>query len=154
MKDKAIKTTLAVVRSAIVVAGILLSILIAGRSVANESVAEASERYGALLDQLLYINYGVVIACAAGAIIFGVGLFVLNLKQRMSTVIGLAAFAVMAVISYSLASDEVLKAFEAGGLVVTAAESKLSETGLILSYILGGVSIAAIVAAELTRAFK
>ena len=154
MKDKAIKTTLAVVRSAIVVAGILLSILIAGRSVANESVAEASERYGALLDQLLYINYGVVIACAAGAIIFGVGLFVLNLKQRMSTVIGLGAFAVMAVISYSLASDEVLKAFEAGGLVVTAAESKLSETGLILSYILGGVSIAAIVAAELTRAFK
>jgi hypothetical protein len=154
MKDKAIKTTLAVVRSAIVVAGILLSILIAGRSVANESVAQASERYGALLDQLLYINYGVVIACAAGAIIFGVGLFVLNLKQRMSTVIGLAAFAVMAVISYSLASDEVLKAFEAGGLVVTAAESKLSETGLILSYILGGVSIAAIVAAELTRAFK
>jgi hypothetical protein len=154
MKDKAIKTTLAVVRSAIVVAGILLSILIAGRSVANESVAEASERYGALLDQLLYINYGVVIACAAGAIIFGVGLFVLNLKQRMSTVIGLVAFAVMAVISYSLASDEVLKAFEAGGLVVTAAESKLSETGLILSYILGGVSIAAIVAAELTRAFK
>jgi len=154
MKDKAIKTTLAVVRSAIVVAGILLSVLIAGRSVANESVAEASERYGALLDQLLYINYGVVIACAAGAILFGLGLFVLNLKQRMSTVIGLAAFAVIGVISYSMASDEVLKAYEAGGLVVTAAESKLSDMGLILSYILGAVSIVAIVAAELTRAFK
>jgi hypothetical protein len=154
MKDKAIKTTLAVVRSAIVVAGIVLSVLIAGRSVANESVAEASERYGALLDQLLYINYGVVIACAAGAILFGLGLFVLNLKQRMSTVIGLAAFAVIGVISYSMASDEVLKAYEAGGLVVTAAESKLSDMGLILSYILGAVSIVAIVAAELTRAFK
>jgi hypothetical protein len=154
MKDKAIKTTLAVVRSAIVVAGILLSVLIAGRSVANESVAEASERYGALLDQLLYINYGVVIACAAGAILFGLGLFVLNLKQRMSTVIGLAAFAVIGVISYSMASDEVLKAYEAGGLVVTAAESKLSDMGLILSYILGAASIVAIVAAELTRAFK
>ena len=154
MKDKAIKTTLAVVRSAIVVAGILLSVLIAGRSVANESVAEASESYGALLDQLLYINYGVVIACAAGAILFGLGLFVLNLKQRMSTVIGLAAFAVIGVISYSMASDEVLKAYEAGGLVVTAAESKLSDMGLILSYILGAVSIVAIVAAELTRAFK
>jgi|1048.fasta_scaffold49252_2 hypothetical protein len=154
MKDKAIKTTLAVVRSAIVVAGIVLSVLIAGRSVANESVAEASERYGALLDQLLYINYGVVIACAAGAILFGLGLFVLNLKQRMSTVIGLAAFAVIGVISYSMATDEVLKAYEAGGLVVTAAESKLSDMGLILSYILGAASIVAIVAAELTRAFK
>jgi hypothetical protein len=37
---------------------------------------------------------------------------------------------------------------------VTAAESKLSDMGLILSYILGAASIVAIVAAELTRAFK
>jgi hypothetical protein len=72
----------------------------------------------------------------------------------MSTVIGLAAFAVIGVISYSMATDEVLKAYEAGGLVVTAAESKLSDMGLILSYILGAASIVAIVAAELTRAFK
>jgi len=154
MKDKAIKTLLAVVRSAIVVAGIVLSVLIAGRSVANESVTEGSERYGWLLDQLLYINYGVVIACAAGAILFGLGLFVINLRQRMATVVGLAAFAVITVVSYSLASDEVLKAYEAGGLVVTAAESKLSDAGLIMSYILSVASIVAILAAELTRAFK
>jgi hypothetical protein len=154
MKDKAIKTLLAVVRSAIVVAGIVLSVLIAGRSVANESVTEGSERYGWLLDQLLYINYGVVIACAAGAILFGLGLFVINLRQRMATVVGLAAFAVITLVSYSLASDEVLKAYEAGGLVVTAAESKLSDAGLIMSYILSVASIVAILAAELTRAFK
>jgi hypothetical protein len=154
MKDQAIKKVLAVVRSAIVVAGVVLSVLIAGRSVANESVVEASERYGGLLDQLLYINYGVVIACAAGAILFGIGLFLTNLRQRISTVVGIAAFVVMALVSYSLASGEVLKAFEAGGLVVTAAESKLSEAGLILSYILGVTSIVAIIAAELTRAFK
>lgn len=154
MKDKAIKTLLAVVRSSIVVAGIVLSVLIAGRSVANESVTEGSERYGWLLDQLLYINYGVVIACAAGAILFGLGLFVINLRQRMATVVGLAAFAVITVVSYSLASDEVLKAYEAGGLVVTAAESKLSDAGLIMSYILSVASIVAILAAELTRAFK
>ena len=154
MKDKAIKTLLAVVRSAIVVAGIVLSVLIAGRSVANESVTEGSERYGWLLDQLLYINYGVVIACAAGAILFGLGLFVINLRQRMATVVGLAAFAVITLVSYSLASDEVLKAYEAGGLVVTAAESKLSDAGLIMSYILSVASIVAILAAELTRALK
>ena len=154
MKDKAIKTLLAVVRSSIVVAGIVLSVLIAGRSVANESVTEGSERYGWLLDQLLYINYGVVIACAAGAILFGLGLFVINLRQRMATVVGLAAFAVITLVSYSLASDEVLKAYEAGGLVVTAAESKLSDAGLIMSYILSVASIVAILAAELTRAFK
>ena len=154
MKDKAIKTLLAVVRSAIVVAGIVLSVLIAGRSVANESVTEGSERYGWLLDQLLYINYGVVIACAAGAILFGLGLFVINLRQRMATVVGLAAFAEITLVSYSLASDEVLKAYEAGGLVVTAAESKLSDAGLIMSYILSVASIVAILAAELTRAFK
>jgi hypothetical protein len=154
MKDKAIKTLLAVVRSAIVVAGIVLSVLIAGRSVANESVTEGSERYGWLLDQLLYINYGVVVACAAGAILFGLGLFVINLRQRMATVVGLAAFAVITLVSYSLASDEVLKAYEAGGLVVTAAESKLSDAGLIMSYILSVASIVAILAAELTRAFK
>jgi hypothetical protein len=136
------------------VAGIVLSVLIAGRSVANESVTEGSERYGWLLDQLLYINYGVVVACAAGAILFGLGLFVINLRQRMATVVGLAAFAVITLVSYSLASDEVLKAYEAGGLVVTAAESKLSDAGLIMSYILSVASIVAILAAELTRAFK
>jgi len=154
MKDQAIKTLLAVVRSAIVVAGIVLSVLIAGRSVANESVVEASERYGTWLDWLLYINYGVVIACAAGAILFGLGLFVLNLRQRVATVVGLAAFVVITLVSYSLATDEVLKAYEASGLVVTAAESKFSDAGLIMSYILGAASVVAIVAAELTRAFK
>jgi hypothetical protein len=38
--------------------------------------------------------------------------------------------------------------------VVTAAESKLSDAGLIMSYILSVASIVAILAAELTRAFK
>jgi hypothetical protein len=154
MKDKSLKTVLAIARSTIVVAGIVLSVLIAGRSVVNESVVEGTERYGGLLDQLLYINYGVVVACGAAAILFGIGLFLLNLKQRKATVIGLAAFAVITLVSYNMATDEVLKAYEAGGLVVTAAESKLSDTGLIMSYILSVISAIAIVAAEVTRAFK
>lgn len=154
MKDKSLKTILAIVRSTIVVAGIVLSIVIAGRSVVNESVVEGTERYGKWLDQLLYINYGVVVACGVAAILFGLGLFLINLKQRMATVVGLTVFAIITVVSYNMATDEVLKAYEAGGLVVTAAESKLSDTGLIMSYILSVISVIAIVAAEVTRAFK
>ncbi|MGB0150618.1 MAG: hypothetical protein ACPF87_06990, partial [Flavobacteriales bacterium] len=68
-------------------------------------------RYGALLDNLFYIIYAVGIACGAAAILFGLYFFVTNLKERMGTLMGIGAFAVIGLVSfYVLADSTVLRA--------------------------------------------
>ena len=51
------------------------------RSGADETFVEGQERYGALLDGLFYIIYFVGTACAAAAVLFGLGFLALKLAK-------------------------------------------------------------------------
>ena len=53
-----------------------------------------------------------------------------------------------------LADDTVMRAYEASGITVTAGESMFAGGGLYFVYLLGGLSILTIVAAEVRSALK
>ena len=155
MGDKTIKTVLSAVRMLVIVAGALLCIMITSKSGADETFVEGQERYGALLDNLFYIIYAVGIACGAAAVLFGLYFFATNLKDRMGTLIGVAGFAVLGLVSfYVLADTTVLNAYEASGITVTEGESMFAGGGMYFVYLLGLVAIASIVVAEVNKAIK
>ena len=79
---------MSVLRIGVIVAGVLLSYLITSRSGADETFVEGQERYGALLDGLFYIIYFVGTACAAAAVLFGLGFLALKLANDPKSVTG------------------------------------------------------------------
>ena len=155
MGDKTIKTVLSAVRMLVIVAGALLCIMITSKSGADETFVEGQERYGALLDNLFYIIYAVGIACGAAAVLFGLYFFATNLKAKMGTLIGVAGFAVLGLISfYALADSTVLRSYEASGITVTEGESLFAGGGMYFVYLLGLVALGSIVVAEVNRIIK
>ena len=155
MGDQTTKTILSFVRIAVIVAGALLCVLITSRSGADETFVEGQERYGALLDNVFYIIYAVGIVCGAAAILFGLYFFVTNLKERMGTLMGIGAFAVIGLVSfYVLADSTVLRAYEASGITVTEGESMFAGGGMYFVYLLGAVALASILLAEVNKAIK
>lgn len=155
MGDKTIKTVLSAVRMLVIVAGALLCIMITSKSGADETFVEGQERYGALLDNLFYIIYAVGIACGAAAVLFGLYFFATNLKAKMGTLIGVAGFLVIGLVSfYGLADSTVLRAYEASGITVTEGESLFAGGGMYFVYLLGLVALGSIVVAEVNKAIK
>ena len=155
MDDKTIKTVLSAVRMLVIVAGAALCVTITSKSGADETFVEGQERYGALLDNLFYIIYAVGIACGAAAVLFGLYFFATNFKDRMGTLVGVGAFAVLGLISYyALADRTVLRAYEASGITVTEGESWFAGGGMYFVYLLGAAAIASIVVAEVNKAIK
>ena len=155
MGDKTIKTVLFAVRMLIIVLGALLCVMITSKSGSDESFVEGQERYGGLLDNLFYIIYAAGIACGAAAVLFGLYFFATNLKNRMGTLIGVAGFVVLGLVSfYVLADTTVLDAYEASGITVTEGESMFAGGGMYFVYLLGLVAIASIVVAEVNKAIK
>ena len=159
MGDKGLRLGLSVLRIAVIVAGVVLSYMITSRSGTDETFVEGQERYGALLDGLFYIIYFVGVACAAAAVLFGLGFLVLKLmndpKSVMGTLIGFAGFVVIGLLSfYVLADDTVLNAYEASGITVSTGESMFAGGGLYFVYLLGSLSILTLVVAEVRSALK
>ena len=155
MGDKTIKSVLSAVRMLVIVAGALLCVMITSKSGTDETFVEGQERYGALLDNLFYIIYAVGIACGAAAVLFGLYFFATNLKEKMGTLIGIAGFLVIGLVSfYGLADSTVLRAYEASGITVTEGESMFAGGGMYFVYLLGLVALGSIVVAEVNKAIK
>ena len=155
MGDKTIKTVLSAVRMLVIVLGAFLCVMITSKSGADETFVEGQERYGGLLDNLFYIIYAVGVACGAAALLFGLYFFVTNIKDRMGTLVGVAGFAVLGLVSfYVLADSTVLRAYEASGITVTEGESMFAGGGMYFVYLLGLAAIASIVVAEVNKAIK
>ena len=155
MGDKTIKTVLSAVRMLVIVVGALLCVMITSKSGTDETFVEGQERYGVLLDNLFYIIYAVGIACGAAAVLFGLYFFATNLKEKMGTLVGVAGFAVLGLVSfYGLADSSVLRAYEASGITVTEGESLFAGGGMYFVYLLGLVALGSIVVAEVNKAIE
>ena len=73
----------------------------------------------------------------------------------MATLMGFLAFVVIGLFSfYVLADDTVLSAYESSGITVTKGESMFAGGGLYFVYLLGGLSVLTIIAAEVRSALK
>ena len=105
-----------------------------------------------LVDIGLYIAYLLIIIAIATALIFPLIYIIKHPKEARDVVIGLAGFAILFVISYILASDEVLARYANYGVGQT--ESKLISTGLIAFYILMFAVIVTTLYAEISKLFK
>ncbi|MDC1486145.1 hypothetical protein N8134_01225, partial [Flavobacteriales bacterium] len=68
---------------------------------------------------------------------------------------GIVGFLVLGLISfYVLADDTVMRAYEVSGIKVTPGESMFAGGGLYFVYLLGGLSVLTILAAEIRSALK
>lgn len=92
-------------------------------------------------DPLLYTTYFCMIASVTLAVVASVAGLIIHPKTIKTTLAGVGAIAVLAIVSYMLANDEVLESY--GDITPTV--SKLSDMGLYMMYILMGAAIASIV---------
>lgn len=154
MGDKFFQTALSALRIGIIAAGVLLTLLIVQNSTADESVLDGENHYGTYLDWLLNMVYAVGIAAAAAAVLFGIAQFAMNFKKRLATLVGIIVFVVLALIGFFGLQGTIDEPYQLGGLVVTPQEEFIAGGGLYFVYLLGGLSIVAIVFAEVSRLFK
>jgi hypothetical protein len=156
MGNKVLKIIMGVVRSIIILIGLICCLVIIGKSVPEESMMEGMDNYGTYLNIVYNVTLVVGVLCVAAAVIFGIVFFFANIKKRMGMLIGIVAFLVIALVSfYGLASDEIYPALEKiQDEVVTPKISQFSGGGLIMTYILGGVAVVTILWAEVSKIFK
>lgn len=120
-----------------------------------DSVAGNRAEIDGYVGAAMYVCYIAFVIAALIGIGFGVYHFLTNIKQAKGTLIGLVVFAAVLVVSYVIASDEVLRSYAMGdGSPPTAELVKLSGAGIIAFYIFGLLAIAAAVFAEVSRLFK
>ncbi|MEY5043889.1 MAG: hypothetical protein RJA19_1116 [Bacteroidota bacterium] len=154
MGEKLTNTLLTALRIGIIAGGTLLTLLIVQNSVAEESVVEGEANYGTYLDLLLNMVYAVGVAAAVAAVLFGIYQFFSNIKQKLGTLVGIAAFILLGIISFYVLAERVTEPYEMAGMVVTPGDDLLAGGGLYFSYLLGVLSIVAVIVAEVSRLFK
>ncbi len=155
MGDKGLRIGLSILRIAIIVAGAALTWIILSNSVSEETWQEGDQAYGQYLDQLFYIIYAVGAAAGVAAVLFGLVFFLMRFREKIGTLVGVIGFAIVGLVSfYQLSDSTVLRAYEASGIVVTEGESWFAGGGLWFVYLLGLISLASIVWAEVSRIFK
>jgi len=117
-----------------------------------------SETETTWIQHSLTYTYVLLFATAGATILAALYIFVMKLmhnpKRAMFTLIPIVLLGVILLISYSSASDEILNMPNYDGLDNTVSNLKWSGAGLIMTYILLGFAVLAIVGSEIARIFK
>lgn len=155
MNDKTLRVSLSILRSVIIAVGSILLLMIAQKSGTDETYNDGMANYGGQLDLVYNITLVALALCVIAALGFGILFFLTNIKQRLTTLLGIVGFVVIGLISfYVLADGTVLKAYETGGVTVTEGESIFAGGGIYMTYILGAIALGAIIWAEVSKIFK
>ena len=101
---------------------------------------------------LIYWTYLLVAIAAVLAVVFPIIFMIRNPKGTKKSLIGIGALALVFLIAYLIASDEVLPKFEKYGVDSTV--SKQVGMGLIATYLFGFGAIGAIIYSAFARIFK
>ncbi|SRR5690554_4859972 len=137
-KNKTFNVALNILTFAIGVVGLILSLrIMAG--------------YEDVVSSALWMVYILMIVAAGVAILFGIFGLITNLKRNIPLLIGLAGFAIIALIAYGMGSDEVIASY---GPDITPQVSLLSDMGVIMSFILIGIAVLIAIVGEIARFFK
>ena len=99
-------------------------------------------------------TYVMAIGAAAVTLLFSVLNLILNPKGLKQTIIGLVGLAVLVVVSYFLASDEILYMPGYDGTGNEPGTLKFAGTELFLTYILAGLTVLSILYSEVAKFFK
>ena len=104
-------------------------------------------------DLILYWGYILVAFTAIITIVAPIVYIFFNLKSAIKFLITLGAILVLIVISYALAGNE-FSPFQLEKMKATAETSRMVGAGLILTYILGALTLLSIIYASISRIFK
>jgi len=147
MDNKKLDTILTVIAFIIGVAGIILGIVIMGTPEAEHF----DPGFQSLVSGTIQFTNILLIVAAAAAILFGLYYFITNIKRNIPLLIGILVFAVIAIVSYSMAGDAVPSEYVDE---LTPQTSKLSGAGLGVMYVLLIVALLSAVIGEVSRIFK
>lgn len=101
----------------------------------------------------LNLSYALIAIGAIGILVASVNNFIHHPKAGLRVLIGLAVFAVIAFLGYSMSSGEILESYYNYG-VDSEGQSKMIDAELFLMYGLGVLAVVAIVVSEISAAFK
>jgi len=101
---------------------------------------------------LIYFTYLLMFIAAVLSVGFPVIFMIRNPMGTKKTLISIGGLVLVFLITYLIASDEVLPKYEKYGIV--PAESKSIEMGLIATYLFGFGTIGAIIYSAVSRFFK
>jgi hypothetical protein len=105
-----------------------------------------------LVDIGLYLVYLLIAVAALSAIIFPLIYVIQHPKEAKDILIGFSAILVIFLVSYLIASDNVLPRWSNYGVGPT--EAKFISAGLISFYILVAIAIVTAIYAEISKFFK
>jgi uncharacterized membrane protein YuzA (DUF378 family) len=104
------------------------------------------------------INIGIIVTyimigfAALSTILFGVKKMLSNTKNAKKTLYVILGLIVVCIVSYLIASDEVLNSYEK--YKISASQSKNVGMGLMMFYILSALAVGAVLYSELSKAFS
>lgn len=101
----------------------------------------------------LSLSVILMIIAAAGVLVASVFNIIHHPKAGIRVIIGLAVFAILALIGYSISGGEILENYYKYG-IETAKQSKTIDAELYVMYGLGIIAFLAIIASEISAAFK
>lgn len=124
----------------------------------NISENKADPVMGGWINTNLVWSYILLAASTGIALLAGILHMVSDIGAAKKGLISLAAFAVLAIVAYSLASDTIpqfigVDRFIANG-TLTPNIAKLVDTGLIATYLLFGLAIVSVVWSSVSQVFK
>ncbi|NND94018.1 MAG: hypothetical protein HKN45_04085 [Flavobacteriales bacterium] len=129
----------------------LLGVIFCALIIANNSEIEMGESHNYVSGALTISLIGMIV-CVGIALLFGLVYFVKNIAKSKGMLIGLVVFAIMIVISYSMADGGLTQDWIGRGVTETA--SKLSGTGIYLTGILLAVTVIVALFSEVNKLFK
>lgn len=112
------------------------------------------ELFGPVLEYFLVWTYGLFFAAAGGTVFFSIFQIITNPKGAVSSILPMAGFVIILIVSWVLSSDEVLYMPNYTGPGNDPATMKWSGAGLISMYILFALAMLAIVYSEVSKMLK
>ncbi len=152
MSDKVLNYILLGTKSLIGVIGVILFIMI----LLGEQTSETGEKLHATgaIDGGIVLSYIVSILCIVLWIVFAIWGIASNLKKSLPMLASLGVFAVLFLISYSMASDEIMETWKKKPDLFTAFNVKWTDVGIYIMYFMLVITVLAIVVSEITKLFK
>ncbi len=106
-----------------------------------------------MIDVGIYLTYALIAICVLAVLIFAVARIVSHPEGAKSALIGIGGLVVLGIIAYFLSSGADANTTYAD-LEVSEGTSRMVGSGLLILYIVMGLTVLSIIYVEITRLFK
>ncbi len=118
------------------------------------SFDQQDEQLGNLINFFMYFAYALVFIAIALTLLFSIAKMVLQPKTAIKSIGSIVFLAIIALIGWSLGSDDILNIPGYGGTDNVAGTLRFSDMILYTMYIMSGISFVVLIYAEVSKLFK